>query len=290
MSTLIFATNTHEKKLLDEEPSKLLPSINSEINSNKEFADNIFYLNNKIFSKIVTSKQPTIINTIKKETPNLLFKIGDRGVKIKEIQQLLNKYGYKITEDGIFGTFTRNSIINFQYKVGLKVDGIVGNQTLARLRIPPTQIKIYNPNKVVQVKSNAETILNSKGLSSRTKYFIVIDIKNQRVYTFSGYKKHWKLIRSMLCATGKPSTPTVRGVFSVKDKGSMFRAGRNTICKYYTQFYGNYLFHTILLDNNGRIQDPTLGTPVSHGCVRLSIENAKYIYYNIPYGTSVWSY
>ena len=112
----------------------------------------------------------------------------------------------------------------------------------------------------------------------------------QRVNVFNGSKDHWKLIRSMHCATGKAATPTVQGLFSIEDKGNMFRSGSNTICKFYTRFSGNYLFHTILLDNSGNIQDPTLETPVSHGCVRLAIEDAKYIYYNIPFGTTVWSH
>jgi lipoprotein-anchoring transpeptidase ErfK/SrfK len=30
-----------------------------------------------------------------------------------------------------------------------------------------------------------------------------------------------------------------------------------------------------------------LGVPASHGCIRLEIENAKWIYYNIPIGTPV---
>ncbi|WP_291633659.1 L,D-transpeptidase family protein [Clostridium sp.] len=67
----------------------------------------------------------------------------------------------------------------------------------------------------------------------------------------------------------------------------MFRAGSNTICNYYTRFYGNYLFHTVLLDNNENIQDGRLGTPLSHGCIRLAIDDAKYIYTTVPYGTFV---
>ena len=34
--------------------------------------------------------------------------------------------------------------------------------------------------------------------------------------------------------------------------------------------------------------DGTLGDHRSHGCVRLDINNAKWIYYNIPAKTKVW--
>ena len=38
------------------------------------------------------------------------------------------------------------------------------------------------------------------------------------------------------------------------------------------------------------IQDGTLGKQVSHGCVRLDINNAKWLYDNIPNGTKVVIY
>lgn len=63
-------------------------------------------------------------------------------------------------------------------------------------------------------------------------------------------------------------------------------------CWYYTQFYGNYLFHSVLYNRGSmtHIQDGTLGKQVSHGCVRLDINNAKWLYDNIPNGTKVVIY
>ena len=48
-----------------------------------------------------------------------------------------------------------------------------------------------------------------------------------------------------------------------------------------------------MLYNRGsmtHIQDGTLGKQVSHGCVRLDINNAKWLYDNIPNGTKVVIY
>ena len=42
--------------------------------------------------------------------------------------------------------------------------------------------------------------------------------------------------------------------------------------------------------NSNRVMDPTMGVPSSAGCVRLEIQNAKWIYDNIPYGTKVVTY
>lgn len=295
MITLIFTKSTYDKNQSVKETLVTNLSTTNTIISNDEYDTDILVRNNIILTNPSSVNQPDTTITIKEESPKPPYKSGDKGIRIEEIQQLLNKYGYKLTTDGIFGASTQDAIINFQHRLGLEVDGIVGDQTLSKLNVAPTTSTMYDPNEVIAVQSNTtltsmETTLNSKGLFSNTNYYIVIDIQNQRVNVFNGYKEHWKLIRSMPCATGRPETPTVKGFFSVQDKGDMFRAGSNTICKYYTRFYGNYLFHTILLDNDGNVQDPTLGVPASHGCIRLSIEDAKYIYYNIPFGTTVWSF
>ena len=36
------------------------------------------------------------------------------------------------------------------------------------------------------------------------------------------------------------------------------------------------------------VVDGTLGVEESHGCVRLALVNAKYIYDNIPTGSKIW--
>ena len=50
-----------------------------------------------------------------------------------EIQKELNKHGYNLAEDGVYGPKTTQAIKNFQSKNGLAVDGIVGKQTGAAL-------------------------------------------------------------------------------------------------------------------------------------------------------------
>ena len=42
--------------------------------------------------------------------------------------------------------------------------------------------------------------------------------------------------------------------------------------------------------NSNRVMDGRLGINASHGCVRLAIENAKWIYDTIPRGTKVVTY
>ena len=97
-------------------------------------------------------------------------------------------------------------------------------------------------------------------------------------------------MKKWVCTTGAKSTQTVKGTFTVQGKGKSFGSGYT--CWYYTQFYGNYLFHSVLYKQGSMsvITDGRLGINASHGCVRLNINNAKWIYDNIPRGTKVVVY
>ena len=129
----------------------------------------------------------------------------------------------------------------------------------------------------------------ANGYSSSTSYLLMVDRAAHKVGVFRGSKGNWTNIYFWDCTNGAPSTPTVSGVFTVGIKGYYFDSGASR-CFWYTQFYGNYLFHTVLCNKDGSIRDGRLGMALSHGCVRLSIANAKWIYDNIPKGTTVVVY
>ena len=65
--------------------------------------------------------------------------------------------------------------------------------------------------------------------------------------------------------------------------------------QYCTQITGNYLFHSSPYnspnknDLSYRLYNQ-LGTVCSHGCVRLTVADAKWIYDNCPLGTTVSIY
>lgn len=54
---------------------------------------------------------------------------NSRGDHVLELQKILNKAGYDVSEDGDFGPETDKAVRAFQRAHGLGVDGIVGNQT-----------------------------------------------------------------------------------------------------------------------------------------------------------------
>lgn len=139
--------------------------------------------------------------------------------------------------------------------------------------------------------SDSAMYKKAQSRSSSTKWLILVDCTKCRVGIFYGSKGNWDMKYYFACSPGKSSTPTVKGEFTVKSKGKSFGTSSYT-CWYYTQFYGNYLFHSVLYypGSMTNVKDGRLGQNLSHGCVRLSITNAKWIYDNIPVGTKVYIY
>ncbi len=132
-------------------------------------------------------------------------------------------------------------------------------------------------------------MLRANNYSSSTPYIIMVNRSTHKVGVFQGWQGNWNNIVYWDCGDGAPGTPTVTGVFTVGSRGYYFNSGVYR-CFWYTQFYGDYLFHSVLCWPNGAIADGRVGLAISHGCVRLQIENAKWIYDNIPSGTTVVVY
>ena len=64
---------------------------------------------------------------------------GSQGSAVRQLQSELNKRGYSLDEDGIFGKKTRSAVRDYQKKNGLTmVDGIAGDETWGSLLSAPT--------------------------------------------------------------------------------------------------------------------------------------------------------
>lgn len=128
----------------------------------------------------------------------------------------------------------------------------------------------------------------AQGYSSPSNYLIMVDTDDTKLIVFEGSQDNWKPKHIWDCSTGAPETPTVLGVFSVGMRGYSFGEDHGYSCYYWTQFYGDYLFHTrIYHANTHDLMDVSMNTRVSQGCVRLYDEDAYWIWTNIPTGTTV---
>jgi peptidoglycan hydrolase-like protein with peptidoglycan-binding domain/GH24 family phage-related lysozyme (muramidase) len=58
------------------------------------------------------------------------------GADVTRVQQALRRRGFNLSVDGVFGPGTRQAVVQFQQRVGLTADGIIGMKTLGRLVRP----------------------------------------------------------------------------------------------------------------------------------------------------------
>lgn len=63
-----------------------------------------------------------------------VLKQGSTGEEVKELQQALSKLGYRVEVTGDFDKSTYYGVVRFQRKHRLTVDGLVGPQTLSKIR------------------------------------------------------------------------------------------------------------------------------------------------------------
>lgn len=138
----------------------------------------------------------------------------------------------------------------------------------------------------------AEDTINSKNLSSPTPYLVWTNIGQQRTYIFQGSTNNWILIKHFICSTGKDRTPTPTGKYALTYKVPSFGQNKGYTCKYAFGFIGtSYLYHSILYDKTGTYlleNKGVLGKKASDGCIRFSVEHAKWFYDNMISGTTVY--
>lgn len=141
-------------------------------------------------------------------------------------------------------------------------------------------------------RTNDDRLVNgwytAQAISSPTNWFVLVDDINTKVMIYYWDIDQWMPLYIFDCSTGAWSMRTVHGTFSVGMKGYAFGYGHGYTAYYYTQISGDYLFHSILYyEGTWTPLDSVLNSHRSHGCVRLAPENAKWIYDNIPTGTTV---
>lgn len=65
---------------------------------------------------------------------DVMLRMGSRGEKVSQVQTLLNQQGfYNGSINGVFDQSTRSAVMAFQRSHKLRVDGIVGRQTITAL-------------------------------------------------------------------------------------------------------------------------------------------------------------
>lgn len=164
----------------------------------------------------------------------------------------------------------------FSYKKGSKTYRFY--TMWMRIKNPKGHIK----KNAYQNGHTAENYVNEGNYSSPTKWLIWVNIYSQRVFVYKGSKGKWKLVKDWQCGTGTPKTPTSSGMNKKLHKKQKHYSKH----KWWNMFSGTMAIH----GSNGAKEEAKLGKLISNGCVRVTNDQAKWIYDEVDKGTRVLIY
>lgn len=125
-----------------------------------------------------------------------------------------------------------------------------------------------------------------------SKYKIKINKLKNTVTVYEKNGGSYEPYKAFVCSVGH-ATPI--GSFRIYQKHRWRALVQSTYGQYCSRFVGSILFHSVCYHR----PDPAslfneefnkLGTTASHGCIRLTVQDAKWIYDNCPMGTPVVVY
>ena len=200
---------------------------------------------------------------------------GSSGDDVIRLQRRLSGLNFfNGTLDGSYGAVTREAVLAFQKQHKLSQTGTADADTLR-----------------VLFSGDAQKALKP--------YVLKVSTKDQRVYAYGldDNNEYTVLVRTMKCSTGKDATPTPTGTFqSTTGPGARWHYFKKYQCWAQYAYYieGDIMFHSVLYnEKDGPVTQSSvnnLGRKASHGCVRLSVEDAKWIYQNCPAQTKIIVY
>lgn len=214
------------------------------------------------------------------------LKRGSTGANVPKVQQRLMDLGFftyhKTTNN--FMDKTVQAVKDFQSHNGLRVTGEVDEDTWDMLFNDPTVAGISDPAK-------AEYVL---------PYFFEVDVANQvvKVWKYNRATQAYSdLDRAFLCATGTTTYPSPLGTFTLSGRRAAhceFPNWGGGQARWWTKITEEIAFHSVLYSDSSN--DATLkvnslkglGKRGSHGCIRLTVADAKWIYEHAEAGMQVW--
>ena len=135
----------------------------------------------------------------------------------------------------------------------------------------------------------------SNGAAYTGRYWLKVNEQRNVVTAYKKVDGKWKPVRAMLCSTGLNGA-TPRGTFYTQGKWRWGELMNDVYGQYCTHITDDILFHSVYYtdcfekDTQVASQFNLLGSAASHGCIRLSVMDAKWIYDNCKVWTRVTIY
>ena len=209
-----------------------------------------------------------------------VYKIGKKYYFFEAEGNLTTTKGWKVSDQGNHFYTYANGTVAVNTKIGGKKIGADGVGVLI---------------------TNNEMDAKAQGYSSRTNYMVLANLSTHKLCIYKGNKGEWKRFKGEWDLTcGAPGTRTPCGQFELcykhpTDYGWKWFTLSRAAYVYWTT--AGFMLHTILYSKWGGdnpeyvdVVDDRLGMNLSLSCIRLSLEDARFIYDNIPVGTRLVVY
>jgi len=209
---------------------------------------------------------------------------GSTGKIVKDVQTRLTELGfYSGPISGNYLNQTTDAVKRFQKYNGLVSDGVTGTDTWNAL---------FNDAEVVSVKSTPRPT----PMPTPIPYSMTVDVNNQivTVYGLNEEGKHNVVVRQMICSTGKKATPSDVGDWVLDGRTARwcYFPAYGSHAQYWTRINKSIAFHSVIYNSVNTMalsigSYNALGSRASHGCIRLLVSDALWVYENVGKGTVV---
>ena len=204
------------------------------------------------------------------------LRLNDKGQDVLRMQTRLMSLGYlPAGADGSFGGHSEVALKYFQRLNGLEETGVLNVET---------QEKLFSSTA-------------AKSDKYVTLYKAMVSVTDQRVYIYEWTGTDYTaLVHTFVCSTGSMVNPTILGTYQAAGRNGewYYMEDSKVWVKYAFVIEGGYYFHSVLFNKYDGQPTATsvrnLGKRASHGCIRLSVEDAKWIYENCSNGMTVTIY
>jgi len=168
----------------------------------------------------------------------------------------------------------------------------------------PEQVEMTENELVIVPDETEEVIVETEateetGVSEQEEEFPYYVKINRQQNVITVYEKgesgeYTEPVRAILCSTGLYNA-TPKGVFHLSNKYIWRELNGGVYGQYASRITGGVLFHSVPYASKNKStlywdKYNKLGQQASMGCVRLTVEDAKWIYDNCPSGTAVEVY
>jgi peptidoglycan hydrolase-like protein with peptidoglycan-binding domain len=178
---------------------------------------------------------------------------GARGGAVRLLQQRLARLGYVVGRRGLYDERTARAVVAFRKVTGMARTNVAGEEVFRRLARGEGRFRVRFPSHGRHIEA---------------------DISRQVLALIDGRR----VLRIYPTSTGAPATPTILGTYRVYMKSYGTNAKGMVHSSYFIRGYAIHGYASVPIYN------------ASHGCLRVPIPEADYIFDWVRLGTIVDTY